>query len=145
MTPKQMEAVWDAHMAAEFEEKDVEAALATMTEDAYVINVPVKTGGRGRDEVRRFYRDMFIPSWPEDKRIASVHRFVGQGHVVEEVHISLTHSQPMEWFLPGVPPTHKKVEIDFVVVIEFRGDKIAAERIYWDHATVLRQVGILKG
>ena len=50
----------------------------------------------------------------------------------------------MEWFLPGVPPTHKKVEIDFVVVIEFRGDKIAAERIYWDHVTVLRQVGILK-
>ena len=145
MTPKQLEAVWDAHMAAEFEQKDVEAALATMTEDAYVIHVPVNSGGRGRNEVRRFYRDVFIPSWPKDKRITSLHRFVGEGHVVEEVRISLTHSVPMEWFLPGVPPTHKKVEVDFVVVIEFCGDKIAAERIYWDHATVLRQVGLLKG
>jgi hypothetical protein len=30
-----------------------------------------------------------------------------------------------------------------VVVVEFRGDRIAHERIYWDHATVLRQVGLL--
>jgi ketosteroid isomerase-like protein len=30
-----------------------------------------------------------------------------------------------------------------VIVIEFRGGKMAAERIYWDHAAVLRQVGRL--
>lgn len=50
----------------------------------------------------------------------------------------------MDWFLPDLPPTHRKVAVDFAVVIEFRGNKIAAERIYWDHAAVLRQVGALK-
>jgi len=27
--------------------------------------------------------------------------------------------------------------------VQFRGDKLATERIYWDHASVLRQVGLL--
>ena len=31
-----------------------------------------------------------------------------------------------------------------VVVVQFREGKIACERIYWDHATVLRQAGLLK-
>ena len=50
----------------------------------------------------------------------------------------------MEWFLPGVPPTGKKVDIMIVAVVQFREGKIACERIYWDQATVLRQVGLLK-
>jgi carboxymethylenebutenolidase len=52
----------------------------------------------------------------------------------------------MEWFVPGVPPTHKPVdiEIDIIVVVQFRDGKIACERIYWDQATVLRQVGLLE-
>jgi hypothetical protein len=35
------------------------------------------------------------------------------------------------------------VEVDIVVVVQFRDDLIACERIYWDHATVLRQVHLL--
>jgi hypothetical protein len=45
--------------------------------------------------------------------------------------------------LPNVAPMHRTVTIDFVVVIEFRDNKVACERIYWDHASVLRQVGLL--
>ena len=52
-------------------------------------------------------------------------------------------SKRMDWFLPGVAPTNKVVDIDLVVVVQFRGDKLACERIYWDQATVLRQVGLL--
>jgi carboxymethylenebutenolidase len=50
----------------------------------------------------------------------------------------------MNWFLPNVAPTHQKIEVDIVVVVQFQGDKLATERIYWDHASVLRQVGLLK-
>jgi ketosteroid isomerase-like protein len=32
--------------------------------------------------------------------------------------------------------------MDIVVVVQFRDDKIACERIYWDHASVLRQAGL---
>jgi len=73
-----------------------------------------------------------------------VNRVVGDGQLVDELHITFTHSTPMHWLLPKVPPTYKKIAIDIVVVVQFRGDKLACERIYWDHATVLRQVGLLK-
>ena len=72
-----------------------------------------------------------------------VNRVVGAGQLVDELHCEFTHNRPMPWFLPNVTPTHKRISVDFVVVVQFRGDKLACERIYWDHASVLRQVGLL--
>jgi carboxymethylenebutenolidase len=140
---QQLEQLWAEHLAGEFVAKDVEATLATMVDDAFVNHMPVNTGGRGKDELRRFYRDDFIPSWPEDLEIVPVNRVVGNGQLVDELHLGFTHSKQMNWFLPDVPPTNRRVELDLVVVVQFRGDKLACERIYWDHATALRQVGLL--
>jgi len=43
-----------------------------------------------------------------------------------------------------VPPTGKRVEVAVIVVVEFDDDgKIVAERIHWDQATVLVQLGLL--
>jgi carboxymethylenebutenolidase len=144
LSPQQLEQLWAEHLKGEFETKDVEATLATMVEDAYVNHMPVNTGGRGKEALRVFYRDEFIPSWPEDLQMTPVNRVVGASQLVDELHLTFIHSKPMPWFLPNVPPTRKKIDVDVVVVVQFRGDKLACERIYWDHATVLRQVGVLK-
>lgn len=143
LSPAELEALWNEHIAGEFVTKDTEATLATMVEDAYVNHMPVNTGGRGKAELRSFYRDVFIPSWSDDLVMTPVSRTIGPGRVVDEMHLSFTHDRPMEWFLPGVAPTGRKVAIDLVAIVEFRGDKLACERIYWDQATVLRQVGLL--
>lgn len=144
VTPQELEKLWADHIAGEFVTKDVEATLATMVDDAFVNHMPVNTGGHGKDELRVFYRDNFIPSWPDDLQMTPVNRVVSDGQLVDELHLTFTHSRRMDWFLPNVPPTNKKVDIDLVVVVQFRGDKLACERIYWDQATVLRQVGLLK-
>ncbi len=144
LTREQLEELWAEHIAGEFQTKDVEATLATMVDDAYVNHVPVNSGGRGKAELRVFYRDNFIPSWPDDLQMELVNRVVGDAQLVDELHLRFTHNKRMEWFLPNVPPTNKNVEIDLVVVVQFRGNKLACERIYWDQATVLRQVGLLK-
>ena len=94
--------------------------------------------------MRAFYRDDFIPAWPDDVQLTPVNRVVGAGQLVDEIRTTFTHDRPMPWLLPNVPPTHKKIAMDIVVVVQFRGDKLACERIYWDHASVLRQVGLLK-
>src|SRR5262245_27696083 len=138
-----LEQVWAAHLDGEFVTKDVEATLATMVEDASVNHVPVNTGGRGKAELRKFYRDVFIPSWPDDLKMSLTNRVVGEGLLVEELKTCFTHTRRMDWFLPGVEPTNRYVEIDIIVVVQFRGDKVACERIYWDQATVMRQVGLL--
>lgn len=144
MGPDSLERIWAQHLDAEFAGKDVEATLATMVDDAYVIHVPVGTGGRGKDELRRFYRDVFIPSWPDELDMRPTNRVLGENQLVDELHLIFTHTKRMDWLLPGVDPTKQRIEVDFVVVVEFRGDKLACERIYWDHAKVLRDVGLLR-
>ena len=49
----------------------------------------------------------------------------------------------MDWLLPGVPPTNKPVEVAIVTVVQFQGGKMASERIYYDQASILVQVGLL--
>ena len=142
---EEMERLWAEHLECEFEAKNVDAALGTMVDDAYINHMPVNTGGRGKEELRAFYRDVFIPSWPDDLQMQPLNRVVGDDQLVDELHASFTHSQQMDWFLPGLSPTNRTVDVDFVVVVQFRDDRIACERIYWDHATVLRQVGLLGG
>lgn len=115
-----------------------------MIDDAYVNHVPVGTGGRGKEELRRFYRDIFIPSWPDDLEMQPFNRVLGESQLVDELHATFTHTNRMDWFLPGIDPTNEKVEVDFVVVVEFRGDKLACERVSWDHAKVLPDVGLLR-
>jgi carboxymethylenebutenolidase len=49
----------------------------------------------------------------------------------------------MDWMLPGIAPTGKRVEVPRVVVVHFRDGKLAHEHIYWDQASVLVQLGLL--
>jgi len=62
---------------------------------------------------------------------------------VDEFVYRCTHSIPMEWLLPGVRPTGRRMEIPVVVIISFEGGKMKSEQIYWDQASVLVQLGLL--
>jgi carboxymethylenebutenolidase len=68
---------------------------------------------------------------------------VGENRLVDELVHKFTHTIEMPWLLPGVPPTRRRVEIAVIVVVEFKDGKIAGERIYWDQASVLAQVGLI--
>jgi carboxymethylenebutenolidase len=45
--------------------------------------------------------------------------------------------------LPGVAPTGRAVEIPMIAIVQFQGDKLVHEHIYWDQASVLVQIGLL--
>ena len=143
LTEAEMVRLWDSHTRLEFATKDAEATVATMSPDNYVNHVPVMTGGRGRDEMIEFYGRHFIPKMPADTTLRLLARTVGRDRLIDEFVFSFTHDVEMDWMLPGVPPTRRKVEVPMVVVVQFEGDKIACERIYWDQASVLVQLGLL--
>jgi carboxymethylenebutenolidase len=63
--------------------------------------------------------------------------------VVDEMIFKFTHDIEMDWMLPGIPPTGKRVEVPLVVVVQIGGEDIVCERIYWDQASVLVQIGLL--
>lgn len=135
--------LWDRHMRYEFADRDAVATVATMSRENYVNHVPVMTGGRGRKEMLEFYGRHFIPKMPADTQITPVCRTVGQERVIDEMIFKFTHDMEMDWMLPGVPPTGKRVEVPLVVVVQLGGDEIICERIYWDQASVLVQLGLL--
>lgn len=135
--------LWEEHTKHEFATRDTEATLATMVEDAYVNHVPVLTGGYGKQALRDFYSRDFIPSMPPDTTLTPISRTVGENQIVDEMIFSFTHTQEMPWMLPGVAPTNRRVEIPLVAIVRFRGDKLAHEHIYWDQASVLKQIGLL--
>jgi carboxymethylenebutenolidase len=114
-----------------------------MVHDAYVNHIPVMTGGYGHEALRRFYQEDFISAMPADTSIQLVARTLGQDRLVDEIIFSFTHTAEMPWMLPGVPPTGRCVEVPLVVVVGFRDGKVAHERIYWDQASVLKQIGLL--
>jgi carboxymethylenebutenolidase len=143
MNQAEMIARWDEHISYEFSTRDVSSTIATMVENAYVNHVPVMTGGYGPEALRRFYKEDFISPMPADTSIQLVSRTLGQDQLVDEIIFSFTHSEEMPWMLPGVPPTHRHVDIPLVVVVGFREGKLAHERIYWDQASVLKQIGLL--
>jgi carboxymethylenebutenolidase len=135
--------LWEEHTKHEFATRDTEATLATMVEDAYVNHVPGLTGGFGKTDLRAFYSRHFIPSMPPDTTLTPISRTIGENQLVDEMIFSFTHTQEMPWMLPGVPPTHRRVEVPLVAIVQFREGKLAHEHIYWDQASVLKQIGLL--
>ena len=135
--------LWERHLRLEFTDRDARATVDTMTDGNYVNHVPVMTGGRGRDEMLEFYGRWFIPQMPADTTITPICRTVGQHRVVDEMIFAFTHDIEMAWMLPGIPPTGRHVEVPLVVVCELEAESISCERIYWDQASVLTQLGLL--
>ena len=143
MLQSDLASLWKEHTDHEFVTRDTDSTLATMVDDAYVNHVPVLTGGLGKGALREFYSRDFIPSMPPDTTLTPVSRTIGEDQLVDEMIFSFTHSQEMPWMLPGVAPTHRRVEIPLVVIVHFRDGKLAHEHIYWDQASVLKQIGLL--
>lgn len=137
-------ALWEAHCRYEFETRDVEATMATMVAEPYVNHIPTMTGGVGHDALKRFYKYHFIGGNPPDTDLAPISRTVGVDQIVDEMIFRFTHTSEIDWMLPGVKPTGRRVEVPLVAIVRFVDGKVAHEHIYWDQASVLVQVGLLE-
>src|SRR6266550_3626372 len=138
-----LQQLWEEHVRHEFATHNTDDTLATMVEGAYVNHIPVLTGGVGKDELREFYSKRFIPQMPPDTEMTPVSRTIGEDQLVDEMVFKFTHTIPMDWMLPGIPPTGKRVEVPLVAIVRVRNGKVAHEHIYWDQASVLVQIGLL--
>jgi carboxymethylenebutenolidase len=143
MKPADLARTWEEHTQHEFQTHDLDSTLATMVEDSYVNHIPVMTGAAGKAALREFYGRQFIPCMPPDTTMTPVSRTVGENQLVDEMIFSFTHTQEMPWMLPGIAPTKRRVEVPLVAVVGFRDGKVAFERVYWDQASVLKQIGLL--
>jgi steroid delta-isomerase-like uncharacterized protein len=91
----------------------------------------------GRNGVRLFYEQL-MKALP-DLEIDVQRRHVTDEAILVEVMIRGTH---LGWWR-GLPATGRRVEVPLCGVYTFDAeDRLAGERIYYDRATVLRQLGV---
>jgi carboxymethylenebutenolidase len=140
---RSLDEFFDAHIAAEFGARDVDATMATMAPEPYVHCIPILTGGVGGQEVRRFYSEHFVNQIPKDAEVTPISRTIGKDQVVDELIVSFTHDTQWDFALPGIPPTGRRVELPSVVVMKIENGKVAHEHVWWDQASLLVQVGLL--
>jgi carboxymethylenebutenolidase len=138
-----LDKIWDRHTELEFAARAAEETMTTMVAEPNVNHVPVMTGGTGAAELLRFYKHHFIPTTPKDASLVPISRTIGADRAVDEMLFCFTHDIEIDWMLPGIAPTGKYVQIPLVAIVQFRGDKLVSEHIYWDQASVLVQIGLL--
>lgn len=87
--------------------------------------------------IRGYYEDLMrgVP----DLRVVVHGRYIAEDAVVAEGRATGTHLG--EW--RGLPATGRKLDLPLCAVFTFDGaERLAAERVYYDRALVLRQLGV---
>jgi steroid delta-isomerase-like uncharacterized protein len=116
---------------------DLDGVIATFGNEARYDDEPWDTHYEGRDQVRQFYVQL-MQALP-DLSIEVVRRHVAAETIVLEVIIRGTQAGPWR----GLPATGRRVEIPLCGIYTFSADdRLAGERIYYDRALVLRQLGV---
>ncbi|KAK6519361.1 hypothetical protein TWF281_003195 [Arthrobotrys megalospora] len=136
-----LEDIWGDHLIQSLIEKDANKTLDSMVKEPYVNHVPTLVGGSGYTELHRFYHEYFIPDNPPSLGLRLISRTVGADRIVDEMILSFTHTTEISWMLPGVKPTGRKVVIPIVFIVCIKAKKLYAEHVYWDQASVLKQIG----
>lgn len=86
------------------------------------------------DQAKRFNNDYHIISCSCDE---------GRKLVTEEIIISALHNTRLDYMIPGVEATNITYTLSMVVVAQYADDGLLAQvRVYWDQATILRQLGV---
>jgi carboxymethylenebutenolidase len=75
--------------------------------------------------------------------VVPISRTIGPDRIVDELLFCFTHTKKIDFLLPGIEPTGIAVELPTVAIVEFRGDQLYNEHIFWDQASALRQIGVL--
>jgi len=135
--------LFEAHMQAELD-GDLERTMANMGPNPHLNHVPVRAGGFGASDVRAFYDGHLVGRFfPPDVEIVGISRTADDHQLVDEMIIRFTHTQMLDWMLPGIAPTGRFVQIPLVAIVRVDNGLVTHEHIYWDQASVLTQVGLL--
>src|SRR5579872_3104349 len=129
-------AIVEKHVRLE-NEHDLDGVLGTFGDTACYDDEAWGEHYQGAEGVRKFY-EQIMKALP-DLEIEVQRRHVTDYAVILEVIIRGT--QRGEW--RGLPPTGRRIEFPLCGIYTFDSkDRLAGEKIYYDRATVLNQLGV---
>jgi steroid delta-isomerase-like uncharacterized protein len=123
------------HMDSE-NRHDFDATIATFAHPRYEL---IATGQvfDGEEAVREYYRTSRTAFPDQRNEIRSLH--VAPNAVIAEFDLLGTHDGEFA----GFAATGREFRCPMIAVFDFDGDRIISERVYFDSATILRQLGLL--
>lgn len=127
--------LWQKHVLAE-NRRSIEGLLATLCDEPVYTVMATGEEFRGKEGVASFYTGLFngVP----DATFDLISSFVSAEGVMEES--VLKGTQKGELF--GLPPTNKTFSLPLVIVFPIKDGEILGERLYFDIATLMSQLGI---
>jgi steroid delta-isomerase-like uncharacterized protein len=134
MTADEIRQIVHQHLAAEARH-DAAAAAATYAAHGYYHHVPLGLRLEGREAVAAGYASSFA-AFPESE-------VVNDGEAVDGniyVHWGRFRATVAGSWL-GLPPTNRRLDLPFAVVIEVRDGRMVGETLYYDLDTLCAQSG----
>lgn len=117
---------------------DLDGLMGTFGASGFYADEPWSEHHQGLDSVRAYYSDLLRAA--PDFHIDVQRRHSTDEAVVLEVRLSGTHQG--KW--RGMPATGRRFDFPLCAVFTFDDqDRLAGERIYYDRATVLKQIGVM--
>lgn len=129
------EAVVREHMESE-NRHDFDTTIATFARPRYEI-VPTGEVFDGEEAVRGYFA-VSRTAFPDQRNELKSLRHADDA-VIAEFDLLGTHRGPLR----GIPPTGKTFRCPMTAFFLFEGDRIVCERVYFDSATILRQLGLV--
>jgi steroid delta-isomerase-like uncharacterized protein len=128
------EAVVREHMDSE-NRHEYDETIATFGHPRYEI-VPTGDVFDGEQEVRRYFAETRTAFPDQHNELIVLHH--ADDAVIAEFDLKGTHRGPFR----GLPPTGRAFTCRMAAVFVFEGEGIVCERVYFDSATILRQLGV---
>ena len=127
--------LWQRHVLAE-NRRSIEGLLETLCSEPIYKIMATNATFKGRDQVAQFYAGLFdgVP----DALFELVNAFVGEEGVVEESILRGTQRGS----LFGIPATGREIALPLTIVFPILHGQIMGERLYFDLATLARQLGV---
>jgi len=128
----QREEIVRRHMHAE-NVHDYQAAIATFAHPRYEI-IALERVYDGRAEVEEYFRESRTAFPDQRNELIALHH--ADDAVLAEFWLLGTH----QGSLPGLPPTGRSFRCRMIAMFLFNGSDLMCERVYFDSATIRRQL-----
>ena len=129
------ESVVREHMESE-NRHQFDVTLRTFSHPRYEI-VPTGEIHDGPEEVMRYFETSRVPFPDQGNELRALYHT--DAGVIVEFDLLGTHRGPLR----GIPPTGREFRCPVVAFFLFDDERIVCERVYFDSATILRQLGLI--
>lgn len=126
------------HMESE-NTHDFDVTLATFADHPRYEIVPTGEIYDGPEEVSRYYQETRAAFPDQRNELIALHH--ADDAVIVEFWLRGTHNGDFR----GVPPTGRSFECRMAAFFLFEDDRLVNERVYFDAATILTQLGLVGG